>query len=117
MEQIVWRVLSGISRLDLSADVRGTLVSPRLSVRSNLDDAIAQRLRAVVGEEVAVAERRLRAEVDRLVEAQAAPVRARVAAVTSEVSGRIAEQKGRLDQAQQDLEQRLREITRGIRLP
>lgn len=117
IEQMVWRVLSGIPTLDLSTELGGTLASPRLSVRSNLDDAIAQRLRAMVGEEVAVAERRLRAEVDRVVEERAAPVRARVAAATSGVNDRLAEQKGRLEQTQQDLERRLREVARGIRLP
>jgi len=117
VEQLVWRVLQGVQTLELSADVRGTLTSPRLAVRSNLDDAVAQRLRAVVGEEVAAAERRLRGEVDRLVDEKAGPARSRATAAASEVTARIAEQKAALDRAQRDLEQRLREITRGIRLP
>ncbi|MGH7568013.1 MAG: hypothetical protein ACREL9_03435, partial [Gemmatimonadales bacterium] len=117
LEQLVWRVVSGVRALDLTAEVSGTLSRPRLSVRSNLDRALAERLRAVVGEEVAAAERRLRAEVDRVVEAQAAPARARVTAVTGEARARVAAQRGRLDSAQKALEQRVREITRGIRLP
>ncbi len=115
--QLVWRVLSGVQTLDLAAEVSGTLARPHLSVRSNLDRVLAERLRAVVGEEVAVAERRLRAEVDRVVEPQAAPARARANAVTSEARARVAVQRGNLNAAQKALEQRLRELTRGIRLP
>jgi uncharacterized protein (TIGR03545 family) len=113
---LLWRTLSGISDLRVDAGVTGTLSQPRLSVRSNLDEAIATRLRAMLGEEVAAAERRLRAEVDRQVDAVVAPVRARVTAVQAEVTGRLAEQRAKLDQAQRDLEARLRELTR-IRLP
>ena len=113
---LLWRTLSGISDLQVDAGVTGTLTQPRLSVRSNLDEAIATRLRAMMGEEVAAAERRLRAEVDRQVDPAIAPVRARVTALQTDVTKRLAEQRGRLDQAQKDLEARLRELTR-IRLP
>ena len=113
---LLWRTLSGISDLQVDAGVTGTLARPRLSVRSNLDEAIAARLRAMLGEEVAAAERRLRAEVDRQVDSVVAPVRARVAALQTEVTGRLAQQRGKLDQAQKDLESRLRELTR-IRVP
>ncbi len=113
---LVWRTLSGISDLQVDAGVSGTLTSPRLSVRSNLDEAIAARLRTMLGEEAAAAERRLRAEVDRQVDPAIAPVRARVTALQTDMTKRLAEQRGRLDQAQKDLEARLRELTR-IRLP
>ena len=113
---LVWRAISGLTELDVSAGISGPLAHPRLSVRSNLDQAIAARLRAVVGEEVAAAERRLRAEVDRQVDPVVAPARARVTALQTETAGRVAQQRGRLDQAQKDLETRLRELTR-IRLP
>ncbi len=113
---LLWRTLSGISNLEVEAGVTGTLTAPRLSVRSNLDQAIAARLRAMLGEEVAAAERRLRAEVDRQVDPVIAPVRARVTTLQTEVTGRLAQQRGRLDQAQKDLETRLRELTR-IRVP
>ena len=113
---LLWRTLSGISDLQVDAGVTGTLSQPRLSVRSNLDAAIAARLRTMLGEEAAAAERRLRAEVDRQVDPAIAPVRARVTALQSEITGRLAQQRARLDQAQKDLESRLRELTR-IRLP
>ncbi len=117
VQQLVERVLSGIGSLDLTAQLRGTIDHPSLAISSNLDRAVADRLRAVVGEEVAGAERKLRAQVDSSVDRETAPVRAQVTAVTGEVTARLAEQRGRLDQAQKTLEQRLRDVTRGIRLP
>jgi hypothetical protein len=117
VEQLVGRVLAGIGSLDLTARLGGTLAQPSVSVTSNLDQAIAQRLRAVVGEEVTAAERKVRAQVDSLADGQVAPLRARVTQATSEATARLTEQSRRLDQAQRALEQRLREITRGIRLP
>lgn len=117
VEAIVWRVLSGIRSLDLAADLSGTLQAPRLSVRSNADRAIADGLRAAIGEEVAAAERRVRAEVDRIAEERAAPVRARVAEVEREAAARLAAERGRVEQVERELEQRIREVTRGIRLP
>jgi hypothetical protein len=105
---LVWSTLSRITDLQVDAGVTGTLSQPRLSVRSNLDEAIAARLRAMVGDEVAAAERRLRAEVDRQVDPAIAPARARVAAVQTEVLGRLAQERARLDQAQKDLESRFR---------
>lgn len=117
IERLVGRVLDRVRELDLTAEVGGTLKAPRLSIRSNLDRALADALSAALGEEVQAAERRLRSEVDRLVEQQAAPVRARAAALEQEAKARVSEQAERLDQVQNDLEQRLRDLTRGIRLP
>jgi len=113
---LLWRTLSGITDLHVDAGVTGTLSQPRLVVRSNLDDAIAARLRTMLGEEAAVAERKLRAEVDRQVDPAIAPVRARVTTLQTDVTKRLADQRARLDQAQKDLEARVRELTR-IRLP
>jgi len=119
VEQLVTRVLTGITKLDLTAELRGSLAHPALAVRSNLDEAIATRMRAVVGEEVAAAERRLRAQVDSAVDPKTAPIRARLTAAQEDLTRRLAEQKAKLDGAQKALEQRIRELTRlpGIRLP
>jgi uncharacterized protein (TIGR03545 family) len=115
--ELLWRTVSGISNLDVEARVSGALHNPQLAVRSNLDQVIANRLRAIVGEEVAAAERQLRARVDALVNEKVAPVRARVTEVQTQVQEKVAEQRARLDDLQKRLEQRLRELTGGFRLP
>jgi uncharacterized protein (TIGR03545 family) len=117
IERFVGRVLDRVRELDLRAEIGGTLKAPRISIRSNLDRALADALREAIGGEVEAAERRLRAEVDRLVDQQAAPVRARAAALEQEAKTRVSEHTERLDQVQRDLEQRLRDVTRVIRLP
>jgi hypothetical protein len=113
---LIWRTVSGISNLDVEARLSGELRHPQLAVRSNLDQAIASRLRAVLGEEVAAAERQIRARVDALVNDQVGPVRARVNEIQTQAQAQVAQQRARLDELQKELEQRLRDMTR-LRLP
>jgi uncharacterized protein (TIGR03545 family) len=113
---LIWRTVSGISNLEVEARISGPLAHPQLAVRSNLDQAIAARLRAVLGEEVAAAERRLRAQVDALVDAKVGPVRARVTELQTQVLDQVAQQRARVDELQRSLEQRLRELV-PVRLP
>jgi uncharacterized protein (TIGR03545 family) len=114
---LLWRVVSGIGSLDLTAELGGTVTRPTLHVRSNLDAAVADRLRAVVGDEVAAAEARVRAQVDRFAEERVIPLRAQVAKVTSDANALLAERRQALETAQQQLEQQLKRLTGGIRLP
>ena len=116
---LVWRAVSGIAALEVSASLVGSLAHPQLAVSSNLDRALAERLRAVAGAELAAAERRMRAQVDSVVDGQVAPVLAQVKALGGDVTGRLGGQRVQLDDARKGLEQRLRELTRlpGVRLP
>jgi len=113
---LIWRTVSGISNLDVEARISGALHHPDLAVRSNLDQAIASRLRAVLGEQVAAAEKQVRDRVDALIKDKVGPVRARVNEVLTQAQAQVAQQRARLDDLQTQLEQRLRELTR-IRLP
>ena len=113
---LIWRTVSGISNLDVEARLAGALQHPDLAVRSNLDQAIADRLRAVLGAQVAAAERQMRERVDALVNDKVAPVRAKVNEAQTQVQAQVAQQRTRLDELQKQLEQRLRDLTR-IRLP
>ena len=114
LERLVWRVLSGLDDLDLVAQVSGTVTSPRLSVSSNLDQAIARRLKAVVGEEIARGERLARAKVDSLVADEVEPVKRQVAVVEAEATQRIAAERQRLDQVEADLNAELKRLTSGL---
>lgn len=114
LEQVVWRVVSGLKQLDVSAQVSGTIKAPRLSVRSNLDDAIAQQLKAVVGEEVAKAEALARGKVDSIVADKVEPVKQRVAAVQADATKRVADEQARLDKVEADLQAQLKRLTAGL---
>jgi uncharacterized protein (TIGR03545 family) len=114
LERLVWRVISGLKELNVVAELGGTVTSPRLSVSSNLDQAIAQRLKAVIGQEVARAERKVRAKVDSLVADKVEPVKRRVAAVQAEASQRIQAEKQRVDKVEEDLNAELKRLTGGL---
>ncbi len=110
LEQVVWRIVSGLSELRVAAQVSGTLARPELSVSSNLDRAIADRLKALVGEEVARAERLARAKVDSLVADKVEPVRRRIAAVRADATGRIQAERERVAEVQRRLEAELKRL-------
>jgi len=114
LEQLVWRVVSGLKQLDVDARLGGTLKAPKLSVRSNLDEAIAQRLKAVVGEEVAKAEAMARAKVDSIVSDKVEPVKQRIAALQADATKRIGDQQAQLDKVQADLQAQLKRLTGGL---
>ncbi|HET6837432.1 MAG TPA: hypothetical protein VFH24_05270, partial [Gemmatimonadales bacterium] len=114
LERIVWRTVSGLNDLNVVAELTGTLRSPKLSVSSNLDQAIAQRLKAVIGEEVARAERMVRAKVDSLVAEKVGPVKRQVAAVQAEANQRIATERQRIEQVEQALNAELKRLTGGL---
>jgi uncharacterized protein (TIGR03545 family) len=114
LERVVWRVISGVNDLNLVAQVGGTVTSPQLSISSNLDQAIARRLKAVVGEEIARGERLARAKVDSLVASRVEPVKRRVAAVQREATQRITLERQRLDKVEADLNAELKRLTGGL---
>ena len=110
IEGLVARVLTGIDDLELTAEIGGTLDAPRLAIRSNLDRQIADRLRAVAGQEIAAAQARIQAQVDRLVDEKSAPVKARITELRSDVENRITEGKAKLDAEKRRLEERIKAL-------
>ena len=114
LEGLVWRVVSGLEQLSVDARVSGGLRSPRLAVSSNLDRAIAQRLQAVIGEEVAKAEKMVRAKVDSAVAERVEPVRRQIADVRSRSESRLASERKRVDDVEQELQGELKRLTGGL---
>jgi uncharacterized protein (TIGR03545 family) len=114
IERLVVRVVSGLNDLQVVAELSGSIASPRFSVSSNLDKAIAQRLEEVVGEEVARAEKMVRAKVDSLVADKVEPVKRQVAAVQGQATGRIQAEKQRLDEVEKQLNAELKRLTAGL---
>jgi len=114
---LVWQVLSGIQQLDVTADLSGTLGAPRLAVHSNLDKAVADRVQALVGDQVKGAEAKLKAQVDAAVDDQVAKAKAQVSALASEAAGQLGAQQGQLAQAEKAIRDQLSKLTHGIPLP
>jgi uncharacterized protein (TIGR03545 family) len=114
IERMVWRVVSGLKELEVVAELHGSVRSPQLSVSSNLDRAIAQRLQAVFGEEVAKAERKVRAKVDSLVADKVEPVKRQIASVQSQATQRVQGERQRIDQVERQLQAELKRLTGGL---
>ncbi|HKG91781.1 MAG TPA: hypothetical protein VKA84_07825 [Gemmatimonadaceae bacterium] len=111
---LIGRVVSGLDSLDFVATLAGPIAKPDLHVRSNLDRALKQRLKEVAGEELAKAERMVRAKVDSVVEARTAPIRARAQflrdSLETEARSRVEEARNRLDEERKKLEERLKAL-------
>jgi uncharacterized protein (TIGR03545 family) len=114
LEKLVTRTVAGIQAVDVVADLEGPIGAPRLSVRSNLDRVIAERVRAVAGEALARVEATARQRVDSLAEEKAAPVRAQVAAVRADAERRVADARARLEQQRSELDAKLKTLTGGL---
>jgi uncharacterized protein (TIGR03545 family) len=114
IERLVVRVVSGLNDLQVVAELSGSLASPKFSVSSNLDKAIAQRLEAVLGQEIAKAEKMVRAKVDSLVADKVGPAKRQVALVQANVNQRIQTEKQRLDEVEKQLNAELQRLTRGL---
>jgi hypothetical protein len=114
LERVVFRVVSGLKELQVVAEVTGSVKAPKLAVSSNLDQAVSQRLKAVVGEEVAKAERLARAKVDSLVADKVEPLKKQIASVQGEATQRIQSEKKRLDEVEAQLNTELKRLTGGL---
>jgi uncharacterized protein (TIGR03545 family) len=114
LEALLWRVLSGVPSLSISAQLTGTIRQPLIEVTSNIGPAIERRLRAVAGEEVAKAEVRVRAMVDSVVALHVTPIQRRVSALKDSVNTRLEAGQNRLDQEKQRLESVLRRLSGGL---
>jgi uncharacterized protein (TIGR03545 family) len=110
LERLVWRVVSGVQELQVAAEMSGPVAHPRLAVRTNLDDMLARRLQAVLGEELAKAERLARAKVDSLVADKVAPLERQVVQVRDEATARVDAEQRRLDETRQRLEAELKRL-------
>jgi uncharacterized protein (TIGR03545 family) len=121
VETTVWEVVRGLSQLRIRADLGGTLESPTLKVGSNLDDAIAARLRGLAGEALAKGEAKAREAVDRLVAPQVTALQGKMNTLQEQVVDRLPVERGRLDDIQKKLEREVKRLAGsaagGLRLP
>jgi uncharacterized protein (TIGR03545 family) len=112
-EQLVQRVLEGVGELDVQARVTGTVSAPSLAIRSNVGDALAGRMRAIVGEEAARAEAKLRADIERQVGPRIAEAKARVAELQAKADEHVRSAQAQLDAQKKALQDKLN----GIKIP
>ena len=114
---LVWQVVSGIPTLDVSAQLSGTPDNPSIAIRSNLDQAISDRVKALMGDQVKAAEQKLEAQVNAYADPLIAPVKSQVTSVTGNAQQQLSASQGKIADAQKQLQDRLKSLTGGFRLP
>jgi post-segregation antitoxin (ccd killing protein) len=114
VENTIWRVVSGLNQLTVNAELGGTISAPTLKVSSNLDNAIANQLRAIAGEELAKGEAKARAAVDKIVADKVAPLQAKLDGAKGQAAQQLGLDRKQLDDAQKLLEDQLKRYTGGL---
>jgi uncharacterized protein (TIGR03545 family) len=114
LDALVWRAVSSLRQVEVSAAISGRLASPRFDVSSNIGTAVAGALRQAVAAEVSRVEAQVRAKVDSLVGQQVAAARAKLAALDTGPLKSLTDDQAQLDAVQAQLEQRLKGLVPGI---
>ena len=112
--ELVWQAVRGLTTLQVRADLGGTIEQPTLSVRSNLDDAIAARLQALAGEALVRATARARAAVDQLAGPKLTALEGRLQGLTSQVASRVPAEAGRLNEVERRLQGELKRLAGSV---
>ncbi len=110
----LWGTLSAVRSVDVQVRISGSVSSPRLRVSSNVGRQLAAAVRQRLGAEIARAESRVRAEVERLVREPVATAISGVSSLQEDVLSQVADRRAELDRVKVELEQRLRQLTGGI---
>jgi uncharacterized protein (TIGR03545 family) len=118
-EGLLWRTVSALRSVEIEAGLTGRLTSPSLAIRSNVGREVAAALRRELGAEVARAEQRVRAEVDRLVEPRVNEARRRAEAFQTRARETLAAQQKEVDDVRAALEAEVRRLATRvpIRIP
>lgn len=114
---LIWQVVSGIQTLDVAAQLSGTPENPALSIHSNLDGAISNRIKSLMGDQVQAAEQKLTAQVNAYADPLIAPVKSQVTSVTGSAQQQLGASQSKIADAQKQLQQRLKSLTGGLRIP
>jgi len=93
-------VFDSIDKLKISAGISGRIDNPRLSIRSNIDDILAQRVQALIGESARAA----RTEIRYRIASMTGPKKQELSAFINKNQKEIT---GELDQIQQAVDEKL----------
>jgi uncharacterized protein (TIGR03545 family) len=113
LQALVGRVLDGVQALELEARLGGTIGNPSLQISSNVGDALAGGIRNVLGQEVAKAEARVRAEVDRQTAQAVGQAQRLVAGVENDLARQVGLQSEQVAQVDALLQAQLKRYAGG----
>ncbi|MDZ7372960.1 MAG: TIGR03545 family protein [candidate division KSB1 bacterium] len=108
------RLFSDIRNLDLEARIAGPIDHLSLHVRSNLDVLLSHQLRALVGEQIALAQSQLEARVQRVADEQRRRLLSWYESNLKPIVDKIEEYRALFEQRDQLLEAKKQELERRI---
>ncbi len=111
-EALLWDAVSGLRSVQIDVAFEGTLSDPRMTIRSNVGDAIAGALRAAIGQEIQRAEQRLQEEVTRLVSGEVVRAVSAVQALGADVAERVGIPLEQVERVEAELREELRKLGR-----
>lgn len=114
VQRYATQIIAGIPTVSIRAELGGTIALPTLAVRSNIDSVFAASLKHVIGAQVAKAEARVRAEVDRVTAEPLRAARAKVDDVRNEADKRVADVRARIENQKKEIEDRLKSLGGGL---
>lgn len=110
LQGLVMQAISGAPQLTAEIGLSGTLDAPQIALATNLDQLIAERLNAAVGEKLNEVKKQLEEQYNKEVGALTAQVNQQASDVQKRVNTQLAEQQKALDAKKQELEQKKKEI-------
>ncbi len=93
-------VFDSIDKLQISAGISGRIDNPKLNIRSNVDEILARRVQALIGESVRAARTEIRNRVTSMTESKKQALSAFINKNRQEITGQ-------LDQIQKDVDEKL----------
>ncbi|MDR1114081.1 MAG: TIGR03545 family protein [Candidatus Margulisbacteria bacterium] len=107
---LVADAMQSAPELTVSIDLTGTLNSPRLWVKTNVDTLIKNRLEKEFGEQLAQAKQQLAAEYEKAIGGARQETEASLKQLEGEISATLAEQQKTLDGEKAKIEQKKKEL-------
>ena len=107
-------VFDSIDKLQISAGISGRIDNPRLSIRSNIDDILAQRVQALIGESARAARTEIRNRVALMTGPKKQELSAFINKNQKEITGELDQMQRALDEKLAVIDEKRREIEQKI---
>ncbi len=103
-------VFTGLSRLELQANVKGVLSKLDYRVSSNVDEALSGRIRSLVGKQIEQTQREIRERFDRIAEEQRQKLLTVYNRKIEQVADRADEYKKLVEDSERKIQQKQKEL-------
>ena len=114
MMDVLWESISALEDVESEVRISGNIEGPQLGIRSNIASAVAASLQQRLRNEIASAERQVRAEVERLVREPVSNARASVAALEADLLEPLVADRLDIESLKEELEAQLRRLARVV---